>query len=336
MSPSAFNKAFSDINDESLIQKSFSDMKTNFTTFVPVKFNNAQLKQATLWTLSLLFPTSLPEFRVTTDVRSIERTIRWNANAGFPTLKRKDALRSTLPALLRRTCVEGFSEFLKQPVVVFNRIAPTDSGTLKRRHVYCPPFAITVLEVIFGIQVMEHFLRSDGCIKMGWTQQKISDHVSSRPNCYQLSIDFKTYDQTLPSYFILYAFDLIKGIYTFPPGMVELYDKMAEYVCFAHVYHPRTGVIRRKRGLISGSYFTNLVDGIINTLVITLGLIVTKQSSYVTGMSIHGDDNWISSKREIDLKLLNEFIRGFGMEISLEKCHTAKPSENKIHFLGSL
>jgi hypothetical protein len=53
-------------------------------------------------------------------------------------------------------------------------------------------------------------------------------------------------------------------------------------------------------------------------------------------MSVHGDDNWISSERKIDIDKINTCVRSFGFEISIDKCHSADPHENRVHFLGSL
>jgi hypothetical protein len=177
------------------------------------------------------------------------------------------------------------------PVVVFNRIAPSDDGILKRRHVYCPPFAITVIEAIYGGSLLSYFKDNESCVFIGRTQSEISKHVQSKSGKYQLSLDFKRFDLSIPSYLILLAFDLIKQTLQLSTQEAYLYDKMAEYICFAHVYHPRVGTVHRRRGLISGSYFTNLLDSIINTIVIVYALISTDQFNSVVGMSVHGDDN---------------------------------------------
>jgi hypothetical protein len=181
--------------------------------------------------------------------------------------------------------------FFRMPVVVFNRIAPSDSGTLKRRHVYCPPFAVTVIEAIYGGSLLSYFKDSDSCIFIGRTQLQISQHVQSRKDLFQLSLDFKRFDLSIPSYLIFLAFDLIKQVLVLTPKHSYLYDKLVEYICFAHVYHPRVGTVLRRRGLISGSYFTNLLDSVINTIVIVYALISTDQLKHIVGMSVHGDDN---------------------------------------------
>lgn len=116
----------------------------------------------------------------------------------------------------------------------------------------------------------------------------------------------------------------------------NLFDKLVDYICYAHIYHPRIGIVRRRRGLISGSYFTNLIDGVVNVILITYCLVKTGQNTRIRHMSVHGDDNWLVSDSPIDIDALNKELSILGMAISVDKCHVAGPRKHEVHFLGSL
>lgn len=44
----------------------------------------------------------------------------------------------------------------------------------------------------------------------------------------------------------------------------KLFDLMATYITEAGIFHPDTGYVFRERGIISGSFYTNLIDSLVN------------------------------------------------------------------------
>jgi len=101
-----------------------------------------------------------------------------------------------------------------------------------------------------------------------------------------------------------------------------------------HIYHPKCGVIRRKRGIASGSVFTNLVDGIVN-------LLVMNYTSFILGKGFQeiyvcGDDNLIPTDEILNTVSLAHVIKNkFNMTIEFLECGRFDKHIPRMKFLGS-
>lgn len=93
-----------------------------------------------------------------------------------------------------------------------------------------------------------------------------------------------------------------------------------------------TGVIRRKRGIFSGTVVTNLVDGCVNLMCIGYSLHDVKDLVVKVG----GDDNVMFTTDYLprDRIVLNS-KRVFGMDLSFDPEHCFKRGEPFLQFLGS-
>jgi hypothetical protein len=188
--------------------------------------------------------------------------------------------------LLREQCdkiVEDFNNnkfdrsVFNLPFVVYQVVQASKSNKYKRRLVYCPPFAITVLETIFGGLVTDSFLNNDNtAIFIGHKQIKIHNLIQSLTNFNKYSGDYSSYDQTIPSFIIAQSFEIIKNRYQFRNKFEEeMFDEVVSYNLYGPIYHPKTGVIHRNRGICSGSVFTNLIDSVANLLMINYANCIT-------------------------------------------------------------
>lgn len=110
---------------------------------------------------------------------------------------------------------------------------------------------------------------------------------------------------------------------------------MVSYVVHGTVYHPESGRVSRARGIISGSAFTNIVDGIAN-------LIMLSYSSKALGIDTHdikvcGDDNLILTNQEIKIEQLIQYQnKTFGVMNNVESTDSICPNQDFLgSFLGS-
>lgn len=110
---------------------------------------------------------------------------------------------------------------------------------------------------------------------------------------------------------------------------------MSNLVC-GMVYHPFTGYLKRTRGMPSGSFFTNVVDGICNLLILWYAIHGSKQQSKIHKIYVHGDDVVILSTTRVDFDKLVPFIEKLGMKIKADANNYYPSGEHKVHFLGSL
>jgi len=220
--------------------------------------------------------------------------------------------------------------------VVYQVVQASKSGKYKPRLVYCPPFAITVLENVFGIPVLDHFVgNTNTSIIIGHSQMHLYNMNISEKDYFKASGDFSSYDQSIPSIIIKLSFEIIKSLYVFKNGYEEqLYDKMVNYVIAGHIFHPSIGTVLRKRGIASGSVFTNLIDSISNLLII----------NYVTtiiGFDYHkllvcGDDNKIVSNKLLNVGTVSSLVkRIFNMNIDFPREGLVNKGSANSLFLGS-
>lgn len=165
------------------------------------------------------------------------------------------------------------------PSVIFVVPKASTGGNMKHRNVYCPPLAVTVLEMYFGINICDFFVKNENssCV-IGHGQAHLYGLNIDYTGYHKQSGDYSSFDQAIDSQLIALSFEIIKSRLSFESDYhSELFDKLVAYVMFCHVYHPTVGTIRRSRGIISGSVFTNLVDSIVNLITINYALITTKQ-----------------------------------------------------------
>jgi len=154
-------------------------------------------------------------------------------------------------------------------------------------------------------------------------------------NFCKVSGDYSSYDQTIPSFLIQTSFDIIKGFYNFDNKyQSSLYDKMVKYVIHGPIYHPDIGIINRKRGIASGSVFTNLVDSICNLLIVNytnrlLGLDLAK-------LYVCGDDNLMLTSGRLIPDYFGTIIKKvFNMDFEFEHGSRIQKGVQAMQFLGS-
>jgi hypothetical protein len=260
-----------------------------------------------------------------------------SSGSGAPYFCKKAELKDVCFEIVRSVKEQRFDEqVFRMPNVIYQVIQASKSGKYKRRIVYCPPFAVTVLELIFGLNVQKHFVSNENTsIVMGHKQEFLYNLNIKFKDYNKVSGDYSSYDQTLPSLWIKVSFEIIKDLYNFNNEYESLlYDKMVSYVMHGHIYHPKCGTIRRKRGIASGSVFTNLVDGIVNLLIMNYtSLVIGKDFSFI---KVCGDDNLIPSDDILNTDSLVRIVKTlFNMNIEFLEDGKFDKHIARMKFLGS-
>jgi hypothetical protein len=101
---------------------------------------------------------------------------------------------------------------------------------------------------------------------------------------------------------------------------------------YGHCFHTETGLLKRKRGIFSGTVITNLVDGCVNLLLLGSSRFINEEVDVFVG----GDDNIIFSKGRIPSDVVSNFInRKFGVMLSFNEEDKYKIGNPVMQFLGS-
>jgi len=113
-----------------------------------------------------------------------------------------------------------------------------------------------------------------------------------------------------------------------------MFDEVVAYNLYGHVYHPTIGTVYKKRGICSGSVFTNLIDGISNLLLINYSFAILGKG--YQHIYVCGDDNLISTNTVLDVRcLVHIWKQYFNMDIEYLPENISTKGMWGIQFLGS-
>lgn len=217
----------------------------------------------------------------------------------------------------------------------------------KTRLVWGYPYSMTAIEGMFARPLIDVFRRGTTPMALfqtsGYIGAKLRRSSYRRNYCY--SVDMSSFDSSVPPPMIDLAFSIIRtwfnmeGNVTLQTGeqvpkrdafdLIERYFKTCPIVMpDAHIYKGR------RHGVPSGSYFTQIVDSIVNLHI--AGSISTKfhMSIDKTDVQVLGDDMVFWSDKHVKLEHMASFASNqFSVTFNASKSQCARFDE-EIHFLG--
>jgi hypothetical protein len=221
------------------------------------------------------------------------------------------------------------------PNIIYTVSQPSKDGEIKERLIFCPPFAVTVLELFFYSNLCSFFTRNDSSsIVMGQSQMDLYNMNIKYKDFYKVSGDYSQYDQTLPSYLIATSMLVFSQLIDFNGSSYfqELFWKLNGYIMYGHCYHTEIGLQKRKRGIFSGTVITNLVDGCVNLMVLSTFLDLQEEVTIYVG----GDDNILFSKKPLSVGKISEGVDSFyNMKLNFEGDDQYEIGNPSMQFLGS-
>lgn len=162
-------------------------------------------------------------------------------------------------------------------------------GDIKKRIIINPSLTFTVIEMVYGLEFVEYFLSvNDSDLRFGDDMQATFKLIKEIETLYKVPIDFSSYDQTIPSEILATSFTLLRGLMTLSPYEERVFWTMVSSILHIPIYHSDIGVINRKRGIISGSYYTNIMDSFCNLLILHY---CDSEYKSLHRAVVYGDDN---------------------------------------------
>lgn len=154
------------------------------------------------------------------------------------------------------------------------------------------------------------------------------------------SLDYSRYDQTIPSWLIRDAFELIWRC--FDAETRENYRALFEVIVhdFIHKHFVSEGgrIVSAHKGVPSGSMFTSVIDTICNYIMIMTyfnSLENKIQDTIKKECCICGDDNLICTNYKLDLNDLASYLNhNFGIDVHPEKCSASERVGQPPKFLS--
>jgi len=235
-----------------------------------------------------------------------------------------------------------FKEFLTRipfdstPDVAFTRTQLVELPDTKVRNVFGECFHYVLLEGLFAQPLIEKFMQLDTFYYIG------KDPVIGVPklinnllpnDAFYATFDWSAFDASVQPYEIELAFDLLERMLVFPDNISKL---MFSYVrvLFLHrkIASPDGNVYLRYGGVPSGSFFTHIIDTIVNWNRIRY-LFHRHRLIYGT-IKFHGDDSFVEILNFHDcFREMIDDAAELGWFINIFKSSLVQ-DKSKIEFLG--
>lgn len=221
-----------------------------------------------------------------------------------------------------------------QPAAAYYRT--TEEG--KTRLVWAMSLEAIIIESRFARPLIQYFLENDSPMTIGYWSinlgSKISSYMTKR---YVYTLDYSKYDMTIPRTFILEAFKILSTWFSDEDKELLDWKLMVYNFIYTPIVMPDGNVYYGKNhGVPSGSYFTQLIDSIINVAIIMaiskkFGLHVNADNVFVLG-----DDSIFTSYTWLDTKLLSKWVKErYGIIIHPEKSELIDTHMCRVfHYLG--
>jgi len=223
------------------------------------------------------------------------------------------------------------------PYIGYTRTQLTNlTEKLKVRNVWGSPFHHIILEGLAAQPMIEQFVNKNSFIHIGGDPLvTVAERISQLNDKYTwlYTYDWSQFDATCSRFEIRLAFDVIKKVTTFPNKESEnVFDLMRELFIYKKVVGPDGNIYSCNKGVPSGSFWTNLVDSIINYFRIQyLWRIITGKS--MESLDTHGDDGVGGSNTYVSTEQLSEEAQKYGWKLNPDKSIVTRDM-SIIEFLG--
>jgi hypothetical protein len=263
-----------------------------------------------------LKPASLDEV-----CNEIQLTDKVEKSSGAPLFQRKG---EALVKDLGRAKAIATGRVAPPPCVAYYR---TQVG--KTRLVWGYPLSMTLLEGTFMIPLMAALKKCETPFAMGYTSSGLTGRLANLSySPVQYCLDWSKFDSTVPARVIAAAFDILKGHFDFVDETI--WQVVTRYFRTCPILMPDLRIYKgRKRGVPSGSWFTQLVDSVCNMLL-------TQYIAYLSHEGIQetlvlGDDAVLAMSKMPDVNIWSDNAEKLGMVI-----HPTKQvvTHGHPHFLG--
>ena len=234
-----------------------------------------------------------------------------------------------------------------EPCVAFTRTQKLG----KTRLVWGYPYSMTILEGMVAKPLLSKFKGGTTPMAFAMTNKTMGMKMlaASNANKYWYSLDASQFDASIQAYCIHKAFQIIRTWFDLEAKCYEevtcgeLIDIVEDYFIHTPIVMPTgerevqgQGILHlgKRHGVPSGSYFTQLVDSIVN--VIVLGALCSKFGFTVDERAVFvlGDDLLFFANKHLDIREMARYAsRTFAM-IFNESKSTHGRADEPVEFLG--
>lgn len=215
----------------------------------------------------------------------------------------------------------------------------------KVRAVWGYPMTLTMGEAVFAVPLIEAYQKHLSPIAYGYetavggTRRLVTEMQGAG---YYGAIDFSSFDKTVPACLIDAAFDILESNLDFvnyrhhgiadARKTVLMFDYIKDYFIRTPIRLCNGERYRKFSGVASGSYFTQLIDSVVNYILITWMCleVLGDLPSYI---KVLGDDSIFRVSRHFCLDDFADLAESIGMKINVAKSVVSRNPSN-LTFLG--
>ncbi|UQZ09563.1 putative RNA-dependent RNA polymerase [Freshwater macrophyte associated partiti-like virus 3] len=222
------------------------------------------------------------------------------------------------------------------PDVAFTRTQLAELPNSKVRNVFGECFHYVLLEGLFAQPLIEMFMNIDSFYFIGEDPitgvPRLIDSLSEQYSQF-VTIDWSGFDASVQVYEIDLAFDLMESILDFPDHDTRLVFYYVKRLFISRkLASPDGRLFLRYGGVPSGSFFTHIVDSIVN--MIRIRYLFTRVGISVAFIRTHGDDGLVVPGEHIET--LNDVVAEANLrlwKINIDKSKLVQ-LRSEIEFLG--
>lgn len=267
-------------------------------------------------------------------VKILTSNLKASAGLTAPNMKKVDAMLIALSNAGK--ILDGTKK--PEPCLALTR---TQAGG-KTRLVWGYPYAMTVIEGLFAKPLITQLKNSFTPLAFAKSTGRLGTEIRVMTRKYKFiySMDISSYDSSISKNLIKFAFSVIS---TWFDGDQEVHEGcsvkdalnlISQYFIHTPIVMPDGMMYKGKRhGVPSGSYFTQLVDSIVN--VVIAGALGSVQNLHLgkDAIQVLGDDLLLGSNKDVKLETLSKAgTKLFGIKFNSQK--SMKTSGDLVHFLG--
>jgi hypothetical protein len=296
---------------------------------------------------------SVPNKRQPFRIHQVGQHLKTNTSAGYTFQGRKKS--DVMPEiyeearwLAHRIKREGQSSFDPRRV----RFAPCMAGArghmsttevAKTRLVWVYPAEMLCIEGLFAPIIYEDLATlPDGPLMLGRGSQRLyTEWLCNYKEGEKLhGLDFSGFDTHVPAWLIHVAFDILKRCLdweydgTTPhtrkgkQKLSNLWNAVKWYFINTPILMPDGRMFRKHHGVPSGSFFTQLIDSVVNYILVKY--VTRMQNLEVRNLKVLGDDSQFRSPFSLDLESAQRDCDAVSMQLGVEKCElTEDPTQFK-------
>lgn len=206
----------------------------------------------------------------------------------------------------------------------------------KTRLVWAYPAEMTLIEAKYAVPLYEVFKRQRTTMMFGKSKMSVGclvdSAVKNTGDCVY-GLDYSKFDSSIPSYLIRFSFKILKTWFDIENEEDEqAWNTIIKYFIHTPIVMPDGNLyLGKKHGVPSGSYFTQLIDSVVNTVLVAA---LSHRFSLNVGWRnffVLGDDVVFSTYKGLDLNQVAKYLKdAFGVILHPTKCEVGK-----THFLGA-